>query len=667
MKLEDEMKLMVATKLLEKRARIWWNSVKSRSTTPLTWSNFLQEFDGQYYTYFHQKEKKREFLSLKHGNLTIKKYEACFNELMSYVLDLVKTEQDQANYFEEGLRNEIRDRMTIIGKELYKEVVQMALRAEKLAIENRRIRVKFAKRKNLNISSSQPSKKGKDLSTSGIATIASVASTRPPSQQSQQKSPRFNRSATSALGKSYRSFDRCIDWLTTHRAKVDCFRKEVVLRNSEGVEVVFVGERRVLPYCVISSIKALKLVRKGYPVYLAYVIDTSKGEPKLEDVLIVNKFSNVFPDELLRLPPDRELEFTIDLFSGTTPISIPPYRIASAELKELKVQLQELVDKGFIRPTFMDVMNRVFHPYLVKFVIVFIDDILLKEVVFLGHVVSGVGIYVDPKKIEAILPWEQPKTVTEIRSFLGLACYYRRFVQGFSLIATPLTHLTRKGVKFEWDDVCESQFQELKNRLTSALILTLLVSGKEFTVYSDAFELRLGCVLMQDEKVVAYASRQLKKCETNDPTHDLELAAELQKSDDEFKREVQKLRDGETNEFILGDDSILMLGNRVCVPKDDQLRRVILEEAHSFAYALHPGSTKMYRTIMESYWWPDRDPRFTSRFWLKFQEALRTNLRFSTAFHPQIDGQSEKTIQTLEDMLRLVSLTLRGVGIDTCH
>ncbi|WRX31631.1 Reverse transcriptase domain - like 10 [Theobroma cacao] len=172
---------------------------------------------------------------------------------------------------------------------------------------------------------------------------------------------------------------------------------------------------------------------------------------------------------------------------------------------------------------FMDLMNRVFHPYLDKFVIVFIDDIL--EVVFLGHVVSGAGIYVDPKKIEAILQWEQPRTVIEIHSFLGLVGYYQRFVQGFSLIAAPLTRLTRKGVKFEWDDVCDNQFQELKNRLTSAPVLTLPVNGKEFLVYSDASKLGLGCVLMQDEKVIAYASRQLKKHETNYPTHDLELAA----------------------------------------------------------------------------------------------------------------------------------------------
>ncbi|WRX23776.1 Retrotransposon gag domain - like 10 [Theobroma cacao] len=185
MRLEDDMKLMVATRLLEKKARTWWNSVKSHFTTPPTWLDFLREFDGQYYTHFHQKEKNREFLSLKQRSLTIEEYEARFNKLMSYVPNLVKTEQDQANYFEEGLRNEIKDRMTVMGKELYKEVVQIALRAEKLGTEYRRIQVEFAKRRNLNTSFSQPSKKGKDSFASRSATTASVAYTRPSSQQQQ--------------------------------------------------------------------------------------------------------------------------------------------------------------------------------------------------------------------------------------------------------------------------------------------------------------------------------------------------------------------------------------------------------------------------------------------------------------------------------------------------
>ena len=189
---------------------------------------------------------------------------------------------------------------------------------------------------------------------------------------------------------------------------------------------------------------------------------------------------------------------------------------------------------------FMDLMNRVFRLYLDQFVMVFIDDILvyskdaqehehhlrivlqtlrenqlfaklskcdfwIKEVSFLGHIVSVEGIRVDPVKIEAIVNWKPPRNVTEIRSFLGLAGYYRRFVQGFSVIASSLTRLLRKGVKFEWDDKCQSSFERLKEILVEAPVLIQPTSGRDYTVYSDASRIGLGCVLMQDGKVVAYA------------------------------------------------------------------------------------------------------------------------------------------------------------------
>ena len=209
---------------------------------------------------------------------------------------------------------------------------------------------------------------------------------------------------------------------------------------------------------------------------------------------------------------------------------------------------------------FMDLMNRIFNPYLDRFVVVFVDDILiyspsvesheehlrivlqllrehrlyakfskcefwLPEVKFLGHVVSGSGVAVDSSKIEAVMNWERPKTVFEIRSFLGLAGYYRRFVHDFSRLAAPMTRLTRKGIRFVWNDVCEHSFQELKKRLTSAPILVIPERELGYTVYCDASRDGLGCVLMQLGKVIAYGSRQLKTHEQNYPTHDLELAA----------------------------------------------------------------------------------------------------------------------------------------------
>ena len=339
---------------------------------------------------------------------------------------------------------------------------------------------------------------------------------------------------------------------------------------------------------------------------------------------------------------------------GTSPISMTPHRMAPVEFQELRVHLQELLDKGFIRPStspwgapvlfakkkdktlrlcidyrqlnryplpriddlfdqlrgarvyskidlrtgyhqlrvrdtdipkttfrtryghyefmvmpfgltnapaaFMDLMHRVFQPYLDQFVVVFVDDILiysqseweheyhlrivlqllrdhqlyakfskcefwLTEVRFLGHVVSASGVSVDPEKVEAVMSWERPKSVFEIRSFLVLAGYYRRFIEDFSRLAASMTRLTRKEVKFEWDDRCEEAFQELKRILTSAPILIVSDRGQGYTVYCDASRAGLGCVLMQSGRVVAYGSRQLKNHEQNYPTHDMELAA----------------------------------------------------------------------------------------------------------------------------------------------
>ncbi|KAG8491593.1 hypothetical protein CXB51_014776 [Gossypium anomalum] len=149
----------------------------------------------------------------------------------------------------------------------------------------------------------------------------------------------------------------------------------------------------------------------------------------------------------------------------------------------------------------------------------------LREVSFLGHVVSASGIRVDPSKVSAIIDWRPPKNVTKVRSFLGLAGYYRQFVKGFSMIATPMTKLLQKDVKFEWSEKCQKSFDRLKTCLTEALVLVQPECGKEFVIYSDASLLGLGCVLMQEGRIVAYASRQLKPHEKNYPTHDLELAA----------------------------------------------------------------------------------------------------------------------------------------------
>ncbi|KAH0642176.1 hypothetical protein KY285_034832 [Solanum tuberosum] len=378
--------------------------------------------------------------------------------------------------------------------------------------------------------------------------------------------------------------------------------------------------------CYASIDCRTRVVKFQFPNEPVIEWSSSSAVPK---VPVVSEFPEVFPDDLPGVLPEREIDFGIDILLHTRPISIPPYRMAPAKLKELKEQLKDLLDKGFIRPsvspwgtpvlfvrnkdgslrmcinyrqlnkvtikskyplpridyifdqlqgascfsnidlrsgyyqlkvsecdipktsfrtryslyeflvmsfaltnapaTFMDLMNRVFKPYLDMFVIVLIDYILiysrneedhashlrlvlqtlkdnelyakfskcefwLESVAFLGHIVSSDGIRVDTQKIEAVQNWPRPISPTDIRSFLGLAGYYRRFVEGFSSISSRLTKLTHKLVKFQWSEACEKGFQELKKRLTTAPVLIV-------------------------------TRRQLKVHKKNYPTHYLELAA----------------------------------------------------------------------------------------------------------------------------------------------
>jgi hypothetical protein len=208
---------------------------------------------------------------------------------------------------------------------------------------------------------------------------------------------------------------------------------------------------------------------------------------------------------------------------------------------------------------FMYLMNKIFMEFLDKFVVVFIDDILiyskneeeheehlrlvlqklrehelytkfskcefwLKEVSFLCHIITNGGIAVHPSKVSDVLKWEAPRTMSEIRSFLGLTGYYRRIIEGFSKIVEPLTTLLEKDREFKRTGACQSSFEELKKRLTTTPVLVMPDLQKSFDIYCDVSRQGLGCVFMQEGHVIAYASRQLRKHELNYPTHDLELA-----------------------------------------------------------------------------------------------------------------------------------------------
>jgi hypothetical protein len=305
----------------------------------------------------------------------------------------------------------------------------------------------------------------------------------------------------------------------------------------------------------------------GAPVLLVKKKDGSSrlcvDYRQLNKVTIKNRYPLPRIDDLMDQLQGASIFSKIDLKSGYHQIRVKTEDIPKTAFRTRYGHFEYLVMPFGVTnapAVFMDYMNRIFHPFLDKFVVVFIDDILiysksheeheehlrqvlsvlrekqlyanpskcefwLEEVNFLGHVISKEGIAVDPAKVKAVVEWRRPKTVTDIRSFVGLAGYYRRFIEGFSKIAAPLTRLTRKDYPFAWTEQCEASFQLLKERLTTAPILILPQPDEPYEVYCDASHHGLGSVLMQDQKVVAYASRQLKTHEKNYPTHDLELAA----------------------------------------------------------------------------------------------------------------------------------------------
>nr|GEV96623.1 putative reverse transcriptase domain-containing protein [Tanacetum cinerariifolium] len=450
---------------------------------------------------------------------------------------------------------------------------------------------------------------------------------------------------------------------------------------------------------------------------------------------------------LTLLPPPRQVEFRIDLVPGAAPVARTPYQLAPSEMKELVGQLQELSEKGFIRSSvyskidlrtgyhqlrireedisitafrtryghykfqvmpfgltntsavFMDLMNRVCKPYLDKFVIVFIDDILIyyknkeehgehmktilellkreqlyakfskcdfwpESVQFIRHVIDSEGVHMDPAKIKAIKNWATPITPTEVRQFLGLAGYYRRFIKGFSLISKPLTKLTQKNKKFKWETEAEEAFQTLKQKLRCAPILALPEGSEDFVVYCDESLRGFGAVLMQREKVITYAYQQLRTHEENYTTHGLELRVmvfalrlwrhylygtkcvvytdhkSLQYILDKKKelntrqrRWIELLSDydceiryhpGKANVvanalsrkerepirvraliFEIHPDGTRYRDKRIWLPKFGGLRELIMHESHKSKYSIHPGSDKMYQDLKQLYWWPN--------------------------------------------------------------
>nr|GEX21694.1 hypothetical protein [Tanacetum cinerariifolium] len=368
-------------------------------------------------------------------------------------------------------------------------------------------------------------------------------------------------------------------------------------------------------------------------------VEKEPTERRLEDVHVICEFPDVFPEDLTGLPPPRQVEFKIELVPGAALVARAPYRLAPSEMKELAKQLQDLSDKGFIRPTLSPwgasvlfvkkkdgsfricidyrelnkltiknhLMNRVCKPLLEKFLIVYIDDILiysknkeeheehlriilellqkeklyvkflkcelwLDSVKFLGHMINSQGVYVDPTKNKT----------------------------------------------YEWGEEEEEAFQLLKEKLCSAPILALSKGSKDFVVYCDASLKGYGVVLMQQKKVIAYASRQLRAHEENYMTHDLELGVvvfALRLWRHYLYAQVESLKEGNVKKEDLGrmqkqileirTNGIRYHDKRIWLPLHGGLRDLIMHESYKSKYSIHPGSTKMYQDLRRLYWWPN--------------------------------------------------------------
>ncbi|GJR67619.1 putative reverse transcriptase domain-containing protein [Tanacetum coccineum] len=387
------------------------------------------------------------------------------------------------------------------------------------------------------------------------------------------------------------SFDVVIgmDWLSKYHARILC--------DEKVVHIPINGETLIIQ-----------------------VMENKSDEKRLEDILVVKEFSNVFPEDLPGILPVRQVEFQIDLIPGATPIARTPYRLAASEMQEVSNQLQELTDRGFIRPSTspwgalvlfvkkkdrflrMCIDYRELNKLTIKnqYPLPRIDDLFdqlqgssvyskidlrsgyhqlrVREeyipktafrtryehyefqvmpfgltnapAVFMDlmnrrncmpsslNVISGFvscnfldissivkDFMLTLPKLKLLRNGTSPTTPTEVRQFLGLAGYYRRFIEGFSKIAKPLTKITQKNKNYTWGEEQESAFQLLKQKLCEAPILALPEGNDNFVIYCDVSLQGLGAVLMQREKVIAYASRQLKPHEENYTTHDLELGA----------------------------------------------------------------------------------------------------------------------------------------------
>ncbi|XP_074297554.1 uncharacterized protein LOC141628293 [Silene latifolia] len=401
---QDRDKVKLASHFLVKEADRWWTLTGPSVTQDPTfdWDRFKSLVETRFYPKEIKQQKLKKFIDFNQGGLSVQDFTDKLIDLAHYASRFVKDEDERVYFYRSKLNPKLeimarRDSTTFVA------VFDDALWAENSlkAIDDDTKPRSFSNSYRPNFHGKRPFVPSSTPNIAKKRFLTRVQEPRVQGSRGQESSGQVSRPSNN--NPNFEKARKC------------CVK-------------------------LISALKLMSMERKGYQVFLCLVASTSSSLSKLEEVPVICEFTDVFPEELPGISPERDVEFSVELVPGTGPIAKDPYRMAPTELKELSKQLDEMIEKGFIQPS---------------------DS-----------------------------PWGAPKET-----------------------------------KFLCTEACEEAFQELKRRLTTAPVLTLPEDGVEFDVFCDASKMGLGCVLMKNRRVAAYASRQLRVHEVNYPTHDLELAA----------------------------------------------------------------------------------------------------------------------------------------------
>ncbi|XP_073304134.1 uncharacterized protein [Primulina huaijiensis] len=646
---EDNDRVSCAVFLLTKTTRIWWEATKvTVNVQTLQWNEFKEIFYDKYFSTDVKTQKVKEFLELKQGNLNVNDYILKFEEGCLFVPFIDSNDKDRGEHFMRGLRAEIRRDVRMSKAATYKEIVEKALLAEhdekEIEKERQLRRHSFNQKSQASNQSWKGGYKGKgrEEHRGHIAINCTQSSSR---GRVQGRIFSLTKEGVNPDTRLYQynimlpsgdvicptsvvracpiqvneetlfadlivipmiEFDVILgmDWLLSYRAAIDCVEKTVRFPKEEGDSRVFKLSGTSLDTSFISCLKVNKMLVKGCQGFLASVTDVSKEyNVDVNDIEIVREYLDVFADDVQGLPPDREVEFVVDVVPGTAPISKAPYRMAPTEMKELKNQLQELLDKGFIRPSSS--------PWGAPVLFVKKKDGLLRLCIDYREInkvtIKNRWNYRGSNKDRSIEEMAYSYDSCRGTKFLGLAGYYRRFIADFSKIALPLTTLTRKTVKFEWTNECQQSFQELKDKLTSAPVLSLPEGVEDFVVFTDASKKGLGAVLMQRGKCEIFSDHKSLKYLFTQKELNMRQRRWIKDGQQNDKQllEMKYMTELKGNsEFGLNSDGLMTFRGRICVLIGDNIRRDVLIEAHNAPYSIHPGSTKMYQDLRRLFWWP---------------------------------------------------------------